>query len=334
MRIEFAKGTRIDLQEMTLRNLKMTGDIDLDGNKLKTTNLLIKEATPGALAIRNRDDTEDRNLYLNILGWHELIRCYDPVGKIQTNNASTAELHIQSHDGTDYVTNLRFVGGKVEIYGGKLTGDLDAGGYGLWNIPHITGRTGDYTLNIRGYRTADYAGDAINIVTKDSANANKNRIVITGGVDVADIKIRNSNMDLGGGLFKNAKIVCVSKGLTAVTVTETTSTLKQTLAPDSGYYGFSYVEGIHITANNPSGSGVTLYFQTKAYLDDGTEVALHTEQSVVEGGSFDDWLRWFYDSIPNGKMVREIRLYAYCSATPASGYEPTVNIEKVTGMMV
>jgi hypothetical protein len=40
------------------------------------------------------------------------------------------------------------------------------------------------------------------------------------------------------------------------------------------------------------------------------------------------------DSVGNGRTIREVRLYAYCSAAPATGYEPTVNLAKVTGVQV
>jgi hypothetical protein len=146
--------------------------------------------------------------------------------------------------------------------------------------------------------------------------------------------IGDTYVDAKGLLFKNARLSCASKGLTAVTVTETSPTLKQSVAPDSGFYGFAYIEGIRVTASNPTGSLVTLYFQVKALLDDGTEVSLSDVKSVAEGGSFDDWLRWIYDSVDNGRTIREVRLYAYCSATPATGYEPTVNLAKVTGVQV
>jgi hypothetical protein len=152
------------------------------------------------------------------------------------------------------------------------------------------------------------------------------------GVD--KLCIGDTYVDAKGLLFKNARLPCVSKGLTAVTVTETSLALKQSIAPDTGFYGFAYVEGVRVTASNPTGSGVTLYFQVKALLDDGTEADLSDVKSVAEGGSFDDWLRWIYDAVGNGRTIREIRLYAYCSATPAAGYEPTVNLAKVTGVQV
>ena len=62
---------------------------------------------------------------------------------------------------------------------------------------------------------------------------------------------------------------------------------------------------------------------------------LHDEQDVPEGTSFDDWLRWFLDQIPDGRRIEEIRLYAYCSpSAPVSGYEPSIRIAEVTGVVL
>ena len=125
-------------------------------------------------------------------------------------------------------------------------------------------------------------------------------------------------------------LVSLNKGYnTEVTVTETTITLKQEVTPDANY--LTYVEGIHVIANNPSGSGCTLYFELRALTEDGTEYVLETG-TVSEGSSFDDWLRWIYDAIENGKKVTAIRLYASVDTSPASGYEPTIKLMDVTGI--
>jgi hypothetical protein len=146
--------------------------------------------------------------------------------------------------------------------------------------------------------------------------------------------VGDTYIDAKGQLLRNARLSAVSKGLAAVLVTETTATLKQSVAPDPGFYGFAYVEGVRVTASNPAGSGVTLYLQVRALLDDGGEVSLSDWVSVAPGAGFDDWLRWVYDAVGNGRTIREVRLYAYCSATPAAGYEPSVSIAKVTGVQV
>lgn len=124
----------------------------------------------------------------------------------------------------------------------------------------------------------------------------------------------------------------VNKGGSGVTVTETSETLKQEVTPDPDYRYFTYVEGIRIVADNPSGSGCTMYLQPRALLDDDTEVNLSDWIEVSEGSSLDDWLRWIYDAVGGGRTVKAIRLYAYCSAAPASGNEPIVRIDKVVGL--
>ena len=136
------------------------------------------------------------------------------------------------------------------------------------------------------------------------------------------------------GVLRHARLEAINKGLSDSTVTETSESLKQELSPDSGHSWLAYVEGVHIVANNPGGSGCTLYIQVRALLDDDSEVSLSDWLSVGEGSSLDDWLRWIYDAVPNGRTIKAIRLYAYCSATPASGSEPTVRIDKVVGLQV
>ena len=125
-----------------------------------------------------------------------------------------------------------------------------------------------------------------------------------------------------------------SRGLDPVKVTETVQTLKQELRPDEGFKLFIYIDGINVRAENPSGSNATLSFQLRAVLDDGREVALHDWTSVQQGAVFDDWLRWIYDVVDNGRTITSIRLYAYCSSVPATRLEPTIAIKRVTGLQM
>lgn len=137
--------------------------------------------------------------------------------------------------------------------------------------------------------------------------------------------IANLNKELGGRTL--------NKGFTtAATVTETSLTLKQEVLPDNDF--ISLVDSIHVVANNPSGSGATLYFMLRALLTDGTTEVdlLSAEEGVAEGGSFDDYLVDIMDDIPSNDKIKAVRLYAYCSVAPASEYEPTVQIVKVTGV--
>ncbi|RLI77561.1 hypothetical protein DRP04_11195 [Archaeoglobales archaeon] len=143
------------------------------------------------------------------------------------------------------------------------------------------------------------------------------------------------DIDMNGKAITNAALPCIfnlNKGSdTAATVTETTETLKQEITADKNY--IYLVESIHVLATNPTGSGATLYFTLKALLDDGSEVnLLSAAESVAEGGSFDDTLINVMDAIPNDAKISAIRLYAYCDLAPVAGYEPTVQLEKVTGV--
>jgi len=113
---------------------------------------------------------------------------------------------------------------------------------------------------------------------------------------------------------------------TAATVTETTATLKDSCAPEAprrclepkaiGYYW-----------SNPTGSAVSLTVEVRYFLDDGTEATVHSD-TKAEGTSGTQWLTITeLADIPNGRFVREVRLYAYCTATPTTGYEPSVYLE-------
>jgi len=137
--------------------------------------------------------------------------------------------------------------------------------------------------------------------------------------------ISNLNKELSGRTL--------NKGFTSgVTVTETALTLKQEITADNDFIGF--IHSIHVVASNPTGSGATLYFMLRALLSDGaTEVdLLDAEESVAEGASFDDYLVDVMDKITSNEKISAIRLYAYCSVAPATGYEPTVQLEKVVGV--
>ncbi|RLI71080.1 hypothetical protein DRO97_10220 [Archaeoglobales archaeon] len=116
------------------------------------------------------------------------------------------------------------------------------------------------------------------------------------------------------------------------TVTETSLTLKQSVTPNNDF--ISLIDSIHVVANNLSGSGCTLYFMLRALLSDGTTEVdlLDSEETVAEGESFDDVLIDVMSKIPTNEKIKAVRLYARCSITPSAGNEPTVQLEKVTGV--
>lgn len=129
-------------------------------------------------------------------------------------------------------------------------------------------------------------------------------------------------------------LAVLNSGYPEEAVTTTTKEPLHTVAPDPDYDYIAYIEGVRVTGTNPSGSGVTLYFDVTALLDDESEVSLSGEVAIDEGTTFDDWLRWMLDAVPSGRSIVQVTLYAYCSATPASGYEPTLALARVTGLQV
>jgi len=116
---------------------------------------------------------------------------------------------------------------------------------------------------------------------------------------------------------------------TAKTVTETTLTLKDECVP-SGNKRVLYPLSIVIDASNPTGSGVTLYVEVRLLHSDGTETLVDSF-SVAEGTTptKDYTSEVIAKALAEGVSVTGIRLYAYCSATPTTGYEPTVTLTSV-----
>jgi len=211
--------------------------------------------------------------------------------------------------------------------GVALSGIQSTSDYPINNV--VIGNTikncdkGIYVLGKDNIVIGNYCGDGnygIYIDTTDSTN----NLVVKNHV------YNNTTPIYDGGSGTIFDGVVLNKGnASSVTVTETSETLKQSVTPDLNF--MYYVDGVHVVANNPAGSGATLYFKVKAELSTGSEIELSSE-TVAEGNSFDSWLRWPYDSITNEGVVKSIKLYAYCSAAPASGYEPTVQLERVTGL--
>ena len=83
-----------------------------------------------------------------------------------------------------------------------------------------------------------------------------------------------------------------------------------------------------LAVSNPSGSGCTVYIDLVLAHGDGSETTVDSF-SVAEGSTesrsytADAVARAFRD----GVSVVEVRVYAYCSATPAPGYEPGIALE-------
>ncbi|MEM2365637.1 MAG: hypothetical protein ABIM44_04900 [candidate division WOR-3 bacterium] len=121
------------------------------------------------------------------------------------------------------------------------------------------------------------------------------------------------------------------EGIT-VTVTETDLTLKDEVWPSINRVSLipMYIE---YSANNPSGSGVTLTVVCRAVYTDETTTDLRTDQ-VNEGDTLSVSFtpEGLYRLLVDEKVLSRIQLLAYCSETPAEGYEPTVTLNRVVGL--
>lgn len=175
----------IDQAEVKIEN----ADLKLGTNKLEFNNLLIKEHDNNTVSIRNIDDTAYKNLRLSVI-YASAFYGKDTKSYIQTPSVSaTNELHLRSGDGSNYVTNLKLAGGYVYLYNAVLNNNLNVNGNSLTSVSTLAGRVGDYYLYIVGKRTSAFPGDAIKIKTYNSSDVTTDRIVITGGVDQAEIRI-------------------------------------------------------------------------------------------------------------------------------------------------
>jgi hypothetical protein len=177
--------------------------------------------------------------------------------------------------------------------------------------------------------------EAGNITASGYANLSSLQI---GGVEVVSSArvLANVTADAGiitSGVLKNV----VMNGLRSYTgasktVTETTLTLKDEVGPLANRVSLLPMV-IKYSANNPSLSGATLYVTLRAVYTDGTTTDIDS-RSLAAGTSVDVAITGeaLYDLLSDGKILQKIRLLAYCSATPATGYEPTVALTKVAGV--
>jgi len=117
----------------------------------------------------------------------------------------------------------------------------------------------------------------------------------------------------------------------AKTVTETVLTLKDECLAVSPRE-FLIPLNVTVEYDNPTGSGVTLYVQPRLYFDDGTEENIDSF-SVAEGvaDSREYFSNFIARAFKDGVGISAVRLYAYVTATPATGYEPTVTLRFVKG---
>lgn len=231
--------------------------------------------------------------------------------------------------GTEVITSNRSINNikviTIQNPGSDTYFDILSGDDSGW-ASQIRFKKSDGT--IRHLIVDDYNDNMLHLVPGYNGNATST-VKIDGNLTVSgNVTATQFNGSIDWSNVTNKKVVVQNAGNTSDSkVTSTSATMVQEYSVQPGY-----IEGIHLVANNPSGSGCTLYLQLRAYLENGSEVALHDWVSVGEGGSFDDWLRWIYEKINDGLAISSIRLYAYVSATPNSGYEPTARIDRVTGV--
>lgn len=89
--------------------------------------------------------------------------------------------------------------------------------------------------------------------------------------------------------------------------------------------GFVYIEGLRLESVSDS-RVTTVRILITAILDDNTEVAVIGWTNAVVG----DTLRWLYDALPHGSVVKGVRVYAY-STDLTSGSTADITV-RLTGV--
>jgi len=118
---------------------------------------------------------------------------------------------------------------------------------------------------------------------------------------------------------------------TAKIVTETTMTLKDSALPTSPK-NVLFPQNVYVTADNPTGSGVTLYVSVRLAHSDDTETTIENFTVPAGGTAYKDYSPvYLAPRYKDGVSIVGVRLYAYVSATPPAGYEPAVTLTRVTG---
>jgi len=180
-------------------------------------------------------------------------------------------------------------------------------------------------VEIRGAKqliVPPFAG-ANGLVVRDYADA-EDRLRITEGGDVwtrGSLIVPAPNNILGRSYVGTAK-----------TVTETTSTLKDECAPVSPK-NVLYPLNVVVNASNPTGSGVTLSVEVKLRHSDDTETTIDSFSAAEGETAKKDYMSAdIAKALKEGVSVIGARVYAYCSATPAVGFEPTVTLTSIKAL--
>lgn len=170
-------------------------DAELTFSKIKFSSVHLEETLTGELHLRENNTGVLNKKFVSYKISAQYFGEHFATVTMRTASATTYTLKLQSHDGTAYVDNIKLQGGTVELYNAKLTSFLNADGNDITNINNLLGRVGPYSLVITSRRTAANAGDGLFIRSYNASDVATDRIVITSGVNAADIKIVNAYLD-------------------------------------------------------------------------------------------------------------------------------------------
>jgi len=109
-------GGSDQLTDLTLSKLKMTGDIDLGANSIRTTGVIIRETPGGYIEFRSLDFTAYRNIEVDSVYLHSLLRMVGWAKIRQARESATDCYRLQSNNGSSFIDNLKFMGGFVKAY--------------------------------------------------------------------------------------------------------------------------------------------------------------------------------------------------------------------------
>ena len=105
-----------DFKLLFTRNLDMQGNDIINIGSLKTSNLMIREASVDMLEIRDANNTTWKHLQVSELRPRNGITAYSTLVYFRTMANNTSEIQLKSHDGTAYRTGIKLIGGQAEWY--------------------------------------------------------------------------------------------------------------------------------------------------------------------------------------------------------------------------